>query len=267
MTSIQPRSDDDARLRQSEALMARQQRSSQRLASGRRIASAADDPAGLAIARRLDAAERGLGQGEQNVASGRDVVRTADAVLQTSQDTVARMRELAIQARSGVLADSDRQAIQQDHDQLAAQLDQIGSGTSYGGRPLLDGSAAGVDPVVVRDGAGGERQLPLPDVRGDARSVSARDVTATDTESTLDAASDSLAVARARLGAADSGMNRHSEQFARARVEAAAARKHSVDADVALEVAEATRDRILLGLQQAGQQKAGGVQRLLDRMG
>jgi hypothetical protein len=50
-------------------------------------------------------------------------------------------------------------------------------------------------------------------------------------------------------------------------VEAAAARKHSEDADVAQEVAEATRDRILLGLQQAGQQKAGGVQRLLDRMG
>jgi flagellin len=267
MTSIQPRSNDDARLRQTEALMARQQRSSQRLASGRRIASAADDPAGLAIARRLEAAERGLGQGEQNVASGRDVVRTADAALQTSQDTVARMRELAIQARSGVLADSDRQAIQQDFDQLAAQLDQIGSGTSYGGRPLLDGAAAGVDPVVVRDGAGGERELPLPDVRGDALSVSARDVTATDTPSTLDAASDALAVASTRLGAADSGLTRHSEQLARARVEAAAARSRSEDADVAKEVAEATRDRILLGLQQAGQRQTGGVERLLDRMG
>jgi len=267
MTSIQPRSNDAARLRQSEALMARQQRSSQRLASGRRIASAADDPAGLAIARRLEAAERGLGQGEQNVASGRDVVRTADAALQTSQDTVTRMRELTIQARSGVLADSDRQAIQQEYDQLAAQLDQIGSGTTYGGRSLLDGSAAGADPVVVRDGAGGERELPLPDVRGDALSVSARDVTAADTPSTLDAAGSSLAAARTRLGAADSGLTRHSEQLARARVEAAAARSRSEDADVANEVADTTRDRILLAMQLAGQRPTGGVERLLDRMG
>ena len=266
--SIQSRGGDDARQRRLETLTARQQRSQQRLASGKRIATAADDSAGLAIARRLEAAERGAGEGERNVADGQSVVRTADAALQTSQDTVARMRELAIQSRNGTVSDTDRQAIQQEYDQLAAQLDQTASGTTYGGRTLLDGSAAGADAIVVRDDRGSARELPLADARSSALGVSGRDVTADDTVSALDTAGASLAAARARLGAADSGLSRQSEQLAVARASAAESRSRIEDADVAQEVAAATRDRILLGMQLTGQRTARGVERrLLDLLG
>lgn len=256
------------RPRLTEQLAERLRRGAQRLASARRVATAADDPAGLAIARRLEARERSTAVAERNVAEGQNVVRTADSSLQTSQDVLARMRELTIAATTGTMAPVDREAIQREYDQLAAQLDQIGESVTYGGRPLLDGSAQGAEAVVIRDGDGGERSLPLPDARSQALGVSGRDVTASGTASALDAASDTLAMARARVGAADSGSSRQSEQLAAARVAAADSRSRIEDADVAQEVALTTRDRLLLGMQLTGQRRAAGTERrLLDLLG
>ncbi len=259
---------DGARLRQMEQLAVRQQRRSQRLASGKRIATAADDPAGLAIASRLAAAVRGAQQGERNVSDGQSVARIAEGALQTSQDTIARMRELSVQAQNGTLNDSDRQAIQQEYDQLAAQLDQTGGGTSFAGRTLLDGSAGGSEAIVITDGAGGEQRLDLPDVRAQALGVAGRSAADPATIRALDDAGERLASARARLGAADNSLGRHATQLASAAESAEAARSRIEDADFARELAEQTRDRILRDLQLAGQRHANRPpQRLLDLLG
>ncbi|MBZ0154179.1 MAG: flagellin, partial [Planctomycetes bacterium] len=93
-------------------LLTRQQRTFAQLASGKRITSAADDAAGQAIARRLEADSRGFAVGERNVADGRDLARIADGAMQSTHDAISRMRELAVQAGNGALSADDRATLQ-----------------------------------------------------------------------------------------------------------------------------------------------------------
>ncbi len=267
MTSIRSPG-DQTRLHQMEQLATRRERTSKRLASGKRIASAADDPAGLAIAARLAAGARSAAQGERNLADGQGLVRTAEASLQSSQDAISRMRELSVQAQNGTLSGEDRQTIQQEFDQLAAQLDQTAAGTQFGGRSLLDGSAGGGQAVVVSDGAGGDHTVDVPDLRSASLGVAGLSVAAPATLAALDGASARIGDVRAALGAAGNTLQRHGEQLGAAREAQEAARSRIEDVDVAQAVAEQVRDRILLGLQVSGQRQASASpRRLLDLMG
>jgi flagellin len=267
MTSIRSQG-DHGRLRQMEQLAARRERNSQRLASSKRIATAADDAAGLAIANRLAAGARSAAQGERNLADGQGLVRTAEASLQSSQDGLARMRELSVQARNGTLSSEDRQTIQQEFDQLAAQLDQTAAGTTFGGRSLLDGSASGGQAVVVTDGAGGDHTVDVPDLRSAALGVAGLAVDAPGTLAAIDGASARVGEVRAALGTADNTLERHGRQLGAAGEAFEAARSRLEDVDVAQAMAEQVRDRILLGLQVSGQRVAGSApRRLLDLLG
>ena len=256
-----------ARLHRMEQLAARRERTSRQLASGKRITGAADDAAGLAVATRFAAAERGMAQGANNLAAGQDLVRTAEATLQTSQDDLARMRELSMQARNGTLSDADRAVVQQEYDALAAGLDQTASGTSFAGRNLLDGSSGGNAAVVVGDGSGGDHALDLPDARAAALGVAGRDVAAAATVDAVDAASAQLARARGRLGTADRSLESHARQLGAAGASLADARSRIEDVDVAVATAAQTRDRILQGLQLAGARAERARRPLLDVIG
>ena len=90
----------------------------QRLASGLRINSAADDPAGLAISTGLDSQRRGLLQAVRNLNDARGILETADGTLETQSQLVQRMRELAMQASNGTLSNSDRSYLNNETQQL-----------------------------------------------------------------------------------------------------------------------------------------------------
>ena len=258
----------DYKQRYLEQITALQQRTMERLASGRRIARASDDSAGLAISRRLEAAVRGNAQGERNVADGRSLVRTADASLQTSHDTLGRMRELTIQAQNGTLSATDRDVIQQEYDQLAAQLDQTAQSVNFGGRALLDGSLSGSGAVQVTDGDGTETEVEIQDAGAAALGVQGLDVSDPASVAALDAARDQLSSQRAGLGALDNTFARQEQQLSAARVQAEEARSRIEDVDYAREVAESTKYRILTDLTLAGQRIADQNRgRLLDLLG
>jgi flagellin len=266
MTSIRGQNSPGAH--QIARLAARSERQMQRLASGKRIATAADDPAGLAIATRLAASVRSAAAGERNLADGQSLVRTAEGALQTSHDTLGRMRELAVAARNGTLAPDDRAVIQQEFDQLAEQLDQTAGGVTFGERPLLDGSASGAGAIVSSDGAGGDHVIDIGDARSAALGVAGRDVAAADTIAAVDSAGARVAIMRAMLGAADSSQERHAGQLAVAAEAASAAQSRLEDADLANEISARVRDRILMQLAIAGQrQGSGSPRRLLDLLG
>lgn len=111
-----------------------------RLATAKRINSAADDAAGLAIAMSMEAQVRGLRkqiEGQQNEIS---LLQTADGGLSSTTDALQRINELSIQASNGVLTDSDREAIQYEVDQLKDQINQNASKTVFNTKSLLDGS-------------------------------------------------------------------------------------------------------------------------------
>ncbi len=224
-----------------------------KLASQRRIATAADDAAGLAIARRLEADERGLARGERNLQDGVDLTRTAEGALASAHDLLARMRELSVAARNGAMSDADRATIQDEYDQLAEQIDQNAAGARFGdAEPLLDGSRSGAAAPAVTDGRGEAARLDLPDARAAALGVAGRDVAAPSTVDALAAAIEKVAAARSQLGTSASGLERAAAASAAARESEAAARSRIEDADLAQEVANRTRDRILHDLQLSG---------------
>ena len=114
--------------------------SAERLSSGKRVNSAKDDAAGLAISERMTSQIRGLDVVERNVNDGVSLLQIADAGLITAQDILQRMRELAVQSLNGSNTSSDRSSLQQEITQLQDAFDAIKNSTQFNGMSLLDGT-------------------------------------------------------------------------------------------------------------------------------
>ena len=112
-----------------------------RLSSGKRINSAADDAAGLAIATRMRAKENGLGVASRNTQDGISLIRTADSALNSVSNILLRMRDFScsICERYKLYSD-DRTAIDKEFGQLINQIDYIAKNTAFNGTTLLNGS-------------------------------------------------------------------------------------------------------------------------------
>jgi flagellin len=114
----------------------------QRLSSGLRINSAADDAAGLAISDRFAAQIRSLAQAKRNANDGISLIQTADSALSEVTGILTRMRELSVQAANGTLSPGDRTSIDNEATTLKQELDRIGDQTNFNGLKMLDGSMA-----------------------------------------------------------------------------------------------------------------------------
>ena len=112
----------------------------ERLSSGLRINSAKDDAAGFAIAERFLSNIRGLSQVARDTSDGVSLAQTAQGALSATNDSLQRMRELAVQAGNGTLSSADRQALQKEFDQLSGEVDRVAKSTAFNGQKLLDGS-------------------------------------------------------------------------------------------------------------------------------
>jgi len=122
----------------------------ERLSSGKRINTAADDAAGLAISNRQTSAIMGLNQAVRNANDGVSMIQTAEGALDETTNILQRMRELAIQAANGIYSTTDRATLDAEVHQLKAEMDRIAESTTFNGRPLLDGS---VGDVILQVGS------------------------------------------------------------------------------------------------------------------
>src|SRR5882724_4305026 len=131
-------------------------RAIQRLSSGLRINSAADDAAGLAISDRMTTQIKGLSQAVRNANDGVSMLQTADGALSTVSQALQRIRELAVQAANATNSDPDRAALQQEVSQLAAEVDRVGRTTSFNNQKVFGQNATSVvgdtDKLAVLDG-------------------------------------------------------------------------------------------------------------------
>ncbi len=116
----------------------------ERLASGKRVNTAADDAAGLAISNRMTSQIRGLNQAVRNANDGISLIQTAEGALDETTNILQRMRELAIQSANGIYSDVDRSTLDAEVQQLKMELDRISETTTFNGQPLLDGSLGDV---------------------------------------------------------------------------------------------------------------------------
>lgn len=116
----------------------------QRLSSGLRINSAKDDAAGLAISTRFDSQIRGLNVSIRNAGDGVSLAQTAEGALGSITNNLLRIRDLALQSANGTNSAIDRQALDQEVQQLKAEVKRVSDQTNFNGTKLLDGSFSGV---------------------------------------------------------------------------------------------------------------------------
>jgi len=121
----------------------------ERLSTGSKINSAKDDAAGLAITNRMTSQIRGMAKAIGNVNDAISMSQTAEGAMGNVSDILQRMRELAVQAGTGTMNDSDRSSLQLEVSQLKSQIDDIASKTNHNNIKLLDGSAQN---VVIQTG-------------------------------------------------------------------------------------------------------------------
>jgi flagellin len=122
----------------------------QRLASGLRINTAADDPSGLAIAESLASKVAGLDQGVHELQNAGNALSVAEGAMGAISDILQRMRALVVQARSDLQSTADRGDMQAELTQLRLEIDKIAQNTTFNGRALLDGSASSAIPQPPR---------------------------------------------------------------------------------------------------------------------
>ena len=123
------------------------------LSSGKRINTAADDAAGIAITSRMTAAINGFEQAIRNAADAQGMIDTAEGAHEEVSNMLQRMRELAVQSGNDSNSDSDRAALQLEIDQLLVEMDRISERTVWGGKTLMGGETGGPTELTFQVGA------------------------------------------------------------------------------------------------------------------
>jgi flagellin len=121
----------------------------ERLSTGKRINSAGDDAAGLAIATKMTSQIRGLDQAGRNANNATSMVQLADVASEQVSNILQRMREIVVQAADGSNSDSDISVLNVEFKEAASEVDRIVDSTEFNGKKLLDGSAGGANSTVT----------------------------------------------------------------------------------------------------------------------
>ncbi len=126
----------------------------ERLSSGKRIYSAADDAAGLAVLSKLEAALSGTERAIRNAADGQGLLQTAESGAAEISNILNRMKELSVRAANGTTSIAEREALQSEADQLTAEISRIADSTSFNGRTPLSG-----EDIDIEVGASTEEKI------------------------------------------------------------------------------------------------------------
>jgi flagellin len=223
-----------------------------RLASGLRIATAADDAAGLAISERMRSQIKSYTVAGRNAMDGVSLAQTAEGALGEVSGILTRMRELTMQSANGTLSSSDRATLDNEFDQLKDEVDRIANTTVFNGINLLDGSASTGIPIQV--GIGNSLTNDVINVTLDSTSTSQLSIATADLN-TITAAQSALASidsaigavndARGVLGAQQNRMQSSLRSIQVQRENLSASESRIRDVDVAMETADLTRNSIM----------------------
>lgn len=230
------------------------ERSLARLSSGFRINQAADDAAGLAISEQLKAQIRGLRQAGRNANDGVSLVQTAEGGLNEVSNILVRLRELAIQAASDTIGDTERKFLDVEYQQLKSEVQRITETTAFNNTDLLNGTGGVIDVQV------GTHNDPFKDrisfnasaanssleaLGMFAESVATKQAAQTSI-SRVDDAIVSINAIRANFGALQNRLQSTINNISIFDENLSAANSRIRDTDVAEETAELTRNNILM---------------------
>ncbi|RUO43024.1 flagellin FliC [Aliidiomarina taiwanensis] len=220
----------------------------ERLSSGFRINSAADDAAGLQITNRMTSQIQGLNQAVRNAQDGISVAQVAEGAMQEVTTSLQRMRQLAIQSQNGINTTADRAALQKEVSALKTEITRISQTTEFAGQVLLSGGYQGKNFLV---GANADQNISITlgsvalGTLGIASlSVSSAAGAATALKS-LDGAISTIGAQRADLGAIQNRFQSTIRNLTNIAENVTGARSRIMDTDFAKETAELTRNQII----------------------
>src|SRR3954453_6013002 len=222
--------------------------SMERLSSGYRINRAADDAAGLAISERLRGQIGGLDQAQRNAQDAVSLVQTADGSLTEVHAMLQRVRELAVQYKNGSLSGADRTAIQSEVNQLASEIERIGTSAEFNGIKLLNAASTVSFQVGAQDGQVITVSL-ISLGAGVGASFSGLSAAGATDIGEIDAAIDAVSAQRSAFGAVQNRLGYTLENAAIYQENLTASESRIRDVDMASEMVNFTKLQIL---QQAG---------------
>jgi flagellin len=218
----------------------------ERLSSGYRVNRAADDAAGLAISEKLRGQIRGLAQAERNAQDAISLVQTAEGGLQEVHVMLQRVRELSVQYKNGSLSAADKVAIQSEVNQLASEIERIGSSLEFNGIKLLN--AAGT--VTFQAGSEDGQTITVATISlGSAVNAATFSLGGANDITEIDTAMTNISAQRSGFGAVQNRLEHTLNSLAAYHENLVASESRIRDVDMAQEMVELTKLQIL---EQAG---------------
>ena len=221
----------------------------ERLSTGKRINSAKDDAAGLAIASSMTAQVRGMNQAIRNANDGMAMAQTAEGSLSELTNMVQRIRELSVQAASGTYSDDDRTNLQAEVTELSTQITSTLANANFNGVKLFDGNAGTAGVVKIQTGATATDTVDLSLAEIDLDAVVALDIKtqagASGALATLDTALTTITTARATLGASQNRLQSVVNDLTTNSTNLNDARSRIEDADFSAETTALAKAQIL----------------------
>ena len=241
----------------------------EKLSTGKKINSAADNAAGLAISTQMTSQIRGLGVAVSNANDAISMVNTAEGALDEITTMLQRMRELAVQAGTGTTAATDRTYLQSEFTALRTEIDRIADNTQWNGRNILDGSAGastGKSTVAFGIGQDGTAAQTLStsfgnfnNTTGKLSGLASKVITGTTITSAITVAAAAIteidvviadvSAQRASFGAVSNRLTHAVDSLTNTKTNSEAARSRVLDTDYAAATSELARTQII---QQAG---------------
>jgi flagellin len=231
-----------------------QDRSLARLSSGFRINQAADDAAGLAISENLKGQIRGMRQASRNANDGISLVQVAEGGLNEVSNMLIRLRELAVQASSDTIGDTERKFIDVEYQQLKSEIQRISEVTTFNGRDLLNGTGGVIDiQVGVNNDPFKDRisfnasaaNAGLESLGLTAEGTGTKELAQTSIDA-VDKAIISVNAIRANFGAMQNRLTSTTANLAISDENLSAANSRIRDADIASESSELMRNQVLM---------------------
>ena len=232
--------------------------SMERLSSGKRINSASDDAAGVAISSRLSAEIRGTNQSVRNALDGQALVATAEGAHKEVENILQRMRELAVQAANGTNNADDITNLEAEFTALSTEITRIGETTTWAGIALTGTDATAIS-LQVGSGTGTQNQITVTinsiksgdignatDKLSDVVTAGLDDLTETNNAITVvDDAIKEINTQRSELGAVHNRLNHTVNNLTNMSTNLSSAQGRIQDADFALETTELAKNQIL----------------------
>ena len=234
----------------------------ERISSGIRINRAADDAAGLAISEGLRSDIRALRQAVRNASDGISLMNVTEGALNEQSGILIRLRELASQAATGTVGSTERATIQLEFSALRSELDRISATTEFNGQKLINGNLASTVATnshtliqIGLDNSANSRidlntQVNLASIDSTNLEIHNLSVTASSEALTaldkINEAIGSITESRGKVGAVHNRLTRSIANLSVSVENLTAAESSIRDADIAFEVAELTRNQILV---------------------